>query len=1454
MSLVVVNASGPITTTLPLISSVPGRIITIKDSGSASATNTITIVTTAGNTFETGVASYVLNTPLAYATFIGNATTLTWRVLGITNPDVPQFTSTIVNSNTGVLSGAGIASLNTLTVSGQTNLGITSSGNLGVSGNANVSGVLSVGGQTILGNTSNTGTLGVAGTTTVGRLATTSGFAQVTNLAIQESRGICFDPSGNMYVNTSTYGTIYKITPQGVTSLLAGTYGINGITDGTGSAAVFIDSMQQMIYDSYTGCIITTNRTTLRLITLTGVVTTIASGFTYLSGVCSDGAGNFYVSDLTSGLIRKVTISSTTPTTNSASITTIAGTGTNGYYNATGTAASFNNPYHLVMNSSKTVLYVPDLNNNVIRQITLPGYVVTTYAGAIGSSATPGNTTAPATGTTDSTTPGSVQFNGPLSMTIDASNNLYIGDYFNNRIRFINASPFYTLTLAGNGGTSNVAGVGANSQIYGPHGMTIDPYGSLWIVTYFNGSILNYNLLTGYLSIYYEPTTNIPRPNNIQNTAISTIVAPAITTPTIFGSGFTVTNSNAANPGGATYQSPNGVLMDSQNNLYVGDNRRLRKISPSRLVTSIYGDVTNTQGTTQTGTAVQGVSNILYQSMCFDNSGNMYISQYAGNSILKLNLLTGVATTLSITVGSGSLALNGPNGLLFNNNTLYVMNQNPGNSENSYLLSINLSTNTSSKMAGNDGTFNYAFSICFDLAKTNIYVSNYGGTNIKIVNISNNAVTTFATSGLAGLTPLYITIDNLGNFYCSGTYTGIPVTRGIIKITSAGVASSFCNTVTINGASVNLNAPQGLAVDSYNNVYFADAGLYIVGYVTPAGTASLYSGVSGTSGTQDSTYASSITLMAPYVGINTSNPTAALHVNGTTLISGQGYLALSNTVDAKQLTLVSGVGATNYSYQSQAGDSVIRVESGGLCLAGGNAAYKGLRIGGDGNTTFAGSVYLPLGTVGIGISAQSFTTEPNIENTLNNAPSNGMGKTTGFPGLSTYSGSNQQPLQITGYYGINFVGGTGNWITGASHMSIVDGKVGIQQKNPQYALDVNGTLGVAGVTTITGPGGYGTLKIHTTNTESGVFIRDPGASDNTGWVLGTSPNFGSSPSTTCVLARFNANSVGTCFYFASNGLATFPTMTVNGKVNVVGTQLTDGVPAVYSDVFVSLLTSVGSGTGNRSMIEIGATNTTTGNFGSPYKYLMGFSNVPNGPGGNFIIQSVYSSGNYNTSATTTLFTLNNTGATFGGSVNVNYNNSSNILSGALNLYGSASYTGIGMRLFVDHGGTSIIEYKNAAGFYIYNAAVSGVYLANGSTSWSAVSDERLKENITPIVNALDFCASLRTVKYSLIRENLSTPNKIGFIAQDFVNEYSEVINIDRNNNLALAYTETIPIAFAAIKEQKIIVDAQASTITTLQTDSLTQASTIAGLQGNQDTQASTIAGLQTTIAEILAKI
>ena len=120
----------------------------------------------------------------------------------------------------------------------------------------------------------------------------------------------------------------------------------------------------------------------------------------------------------------------------------------------------------------------------------------------------------------------------------------------------------------------------------------------------------------------------------------------------------------------------------------------------------------------------------------------------------------------------------------------------------------------------------------------------------------------------------------------------------------------------------------------------------------------------------------------------------------------------------------------------------------------------------------------------------------------------------------------------------------------------------------------------------------------------------------------------------------------------------------------------------------------------------------------------------------------------------------------------------------------------------------------------------GVMLTEGYTSWAAYSDERLKENIVNIENALDFLKTVRTVKYSLKETPKDSPNAIGFIAQDFENEYPEIVSKSLHDNgmemLGLRYTEIIPIAVAAIKEQAIQISTLQSSYNTL----VTQMSTV----------------------------
>jgi DNA-binding beta-propeller fold protein YncE len=89
-------------------------------------------------------------------------------------------------------------------------------------------------------------------------------------------------------------------------------------------------------------------------------------------GVCVGLDNSVYVADSANHRIRKVTYPE-------GVVTTVAGSGVGGFSNALGTAARFLYPYGLAMDSYG-ILYVADKDNKRIRQITASGNV-TTFAG-----------------------------------------------------------------------------------------------------------------------------------------------------------------------------------------------------------------------------------------------------------------------------------------------------------------------------------------------------------------------------------------------------------------------------------------------------------------------------------------------------------------------------------------------------------------------------------------------------------------------------------------------------------------------------------------------------------------------------------------------------------------------------------------------------------------------------------------------------------------------------------------------------------------------------------------------------------------------------------------------------------------------------------------------------------------------------------------------------------------
>ncbi len=277
--------------------------------------------------------------------------------------------------------------------------------------------------------------------------------------AFSNPYSIAIDPVKNLYVADTLNNTIRKITPAGAVSTLAGTAGVFGTTDGTGSAARFNFPVGITVDSAGNIYVADAKSFTIRKITAAGVTTTYAGAASQLGatdgpaasarfflpyGVAADASGNVYVADGGNHVIRKISAAGV--------VSTLAGTALqSGFVNGTGAAARFNTPWGLAVDGSGNV-YVADSENNAIRRVT-PGGVVTTVAGSGISGAADGLAAV-------------AQFNRPRGVSVGAADALYVADYGNSTIRKITAGGSVS-TIAG---AANIVGlvnsVGASARFY----------------------------------------------------------------------------------------------------------------------------------------------------------------------------------------------------------------------------------------------------------------------------------------------------------------------------------------------------------------------------------------------------------------------------------------------------------------------------------------------------------------------------------------------------------------------------------------------------------------------------------------------------------------------------------------------------------------------------------------------------------------------------------------------------------------------------------------------------------------------------------------------------------------------------------------------------------------------------------------------------------------------------
>jgi sugar lactone lactonase YvrE len=298
--------------------------------------------------------------------------------------------------------------------------------------------------------------------------------------------GVATDSSGNVYVADVNNNKIRKITPLGVVTTLAGS-GAQGSADGTGTAATFNQPYAVATDTSGNVYVADTYSLKIRKITPAGMVTTLAGSgsfgstdgtgtaatFGYPRGIATDSSGNVYVGDGTNNKIRKITPA--------GMVTTLAGSGASGSADGTGAAATFFRPYGVATDFSGNV-YVADTQNSKIRAIT-PAGVVTTLAGSGAQGSVDGTGTA-------------ATFYYPDGVAVDSSGNVYVADYMINKIRKITPAGVVT-TLAGSGAQGNADGTGSAATFYGPAGVAVDSSGNIYVADTQNEKIRKITLSGG---------------------------------------------------------------------------------------------------------------------------------------------------------------------------------------------------------------------------------------------------------------------------------------------------------------------------------------------------------------------------------------------------------------------------------------------------------------------------------------------------------------------------------------------------------------------------------------------------------------------------------------------------------------------------------------------------------------------------------------------------------------------------------------------------------------------------------------------------------------------------------------------------------------------------------------------------------------------------------------------
>lgn len=359
---------------------------------------------------------------------------------------------------------------------------------------------------------------------------------------------------GTIVVADTQNSVIRKVSADGNVTTFAGLAGTVGSADGPAPYARFNAPQGVAVTATGFAYVADTGNSTIRKITPSGLVTTVSgvagypnvfdgigtnAQFNHPQALAVDGAGQIYVADTWNYTIRKITTTGT--------VSTLAGrAGYAGSVDGATNRARFSGTAGIAVDTNGTI-FVTEFSSHTVRQITSAG-VVTTIAGKAGS-------WGDADGTNDA-----ARFFQPTGIVAAGGGTLFVLDSGNHTIRkmMLTGTNWNVSTVTGTSGfAGNLDGSGDAARMYFTGGLALDSNGLLYLADTGNNTIrvssfvaprihadgdISVALLSWRISApnySVDTTTNVADANSW-----STISGPA----TLVGDRFVITNYPASSP------------------------------------------------------------------------------------------------------------------------------------------------------------------------------------------------------------------------------------------------------------------------------------------------------------------------------------------------------------------------------------------------------------------------------------------------------------------------------------------------------------------------------------------------------------------------------------------------------------------------------------------------------------------------------------------------------------------------------------------------------------------------------------------------------------------------------------------------------------------------------------------------------------------------------------------